>query len=292
MLEKLQAYVPDIYEAQAWSINNVAKIYWLCESEYIDLKDFVLTPPFHNFFTHWNIPPAIYSKEVGATPIPKEVAGASVVTHFRVLDPEDYNAATMMVDRDGKRSVVGQSDFPRPPKDAKWTYLVTGMIDIPPVPYVGQYIIHVDELGFVTKEGFLSLAYDTSQALIMDAATSYIKTSTMAISFMNCKNVDTVVNPSPKPKSKKKRKKQWWNGKWHRLKINPVVKKRRNRKTGEPEYRLAAHRRIGHFRHYGPKFNRGLLFGKHEGVFWIEEQVVGDPDIGMVEKEYIFDDAT
>jgi hypothetical protein len=42
----------------------------------------------------------------------------------------------------------------------------------------------------------------------------------------------------------------------------------------------------GSFHHYGPKYGRGLLFGKLEGKFWVPQHARGDAQNGRVEKDY------
>jgi hypothetical protein len=48
----------------------------------------------------------------------------------------------------------------------------------------------------------------------------------------------------------------------------------------------ALHRCRGHFARYGPKYNRGRLFGKLEGRFWIPETERGNPEHGEVKHVY------
>jgi hypothetical protein len=43
----------------------------------------------------------------------------------------------------------------------------------------------------------------------------------------------------------------------------------------------------GHFSEYGPKYGKGLLFGKIEGRFWIPQHLRGDDSFGVVEQEYV-----
>lgn len=43
----------------------------------------------------------------------------------------------------------------------------------------------------------------------------------------------------------------------------------------------------GHFANYGPKYGRGLLFGKYEGRFWIPQHVRGTAEAGEVEHSYV-----
>lgn len=42
----------------------------------------------------------------------------------------------------------------------------------------------------------------------------------------------------------------------------------------------------GHFAEYGPEFNKGLLFGKYAGRFYIPPHLKGDKKNGVVEKDY------
>lgn len=42
----------------------------------------------------------------------------------------------------------------------------------------------------------------------------------------------------------------------------------------------------GHFAEYGPEFNKGMLFGKYNGRFFIPPHLKGDKKNGTVEKDY------
>jgi hypothetical protein len=42
----------------------------------------------------------------------------------------------------------------------------------------------------------------------------------------------------------------------------------------------------GHFAEYGPEFNKGLLFGRYSGRFYIPPHLKGDKKNGVVEKDY------
>jgi hypothetical protein len=42
----------------------------------------------------------------------------------------------------------------------------------------------------------------------------------------------------------------------------------------------------GHFAEYGPEFNKGLLFGKHAGRFYVPPHMKGEKKNGVVEKDY------
>jgi hypothetical protein len=43
----------------------------------------------------------------------------------------------------------------------------------------------------------------------------------------------------------------------------------------------------GHFAEYGPRFGKGLLFGKYEGKFWIPQHVRGSEEFGTVKHSYV-----
>jgi hypothetical protein len=49
----------------------------------------------------------------------------------------------------------------------------------------------------------------------------------------------------------------------------------------------ALHSVRGHFANYGPRFGRGLLFGKHEGRFFRPQHARGAADNGEVEQSYV-----
>jgi hypothetical protein len=43
----------------------------------------------------------------------------------------------------------------------------------------------------------------------------------------------------------------------------------------------------GHFAEYGPEFNKGLLFGKYAGRFYVPPHLKGKKENGIVEKDYV-----
>lgn len=43
----------------------------------------------------------------------------------------------------------------------------------------------------------------------------------------------------------------------------------------------------GHFAEYGPKYGKGLLFGRVEGRFWIPQHIRGSEILGISEQEYL-----
>jgi hypothetical protein len=47
----------------------------------------------------------------------------------------------------------------------------------------------------------------------------------------------------------------------------------------------------GHFSEYGPEYNKGLLFGKYSGRFYIPSHVRGNKKNGVIEKDYSVSEA-
>lgn len=289
-LETVKTAVPDIYKAQAVNIQNISQMFWLGERWYHDLKEYVLLPPFNNFFTYWESPKYAYSKSRGSEEFPNISVGSGMLTHFRVLEEGDDHFAMFYASGES-REIVTERDMDFNP-DAFRTMLITMFVFHSQEKHVmshAQWILEVDQMGKVLEGGFRYMVQPNQKTNESAIPLSFLFPSAMAISFANCKNVETT-STDAKPKSKKRRRRSrrgWWSGKWHRIKVKPIIVKAKPREPGQPTgIKLAKHNRIGHFRHYGPEFGRGKLFGKYSGVFWIEEKIVGDDQIGTVEKEY------
>ena len=45
----------------------------------------------------------------------------------------------------------------------------------------------------------------------------------------------------------------------------------------------------GHMARYGPKYDRGLLFGKYEGKFWIQPHAKGRAEVGERQHTYLIE---
>lgn len=109
-----------------------------------------------------------------------------------------------------------------------------------------------------------------------------------SICFMHCKNVETVQH---QPNAKLSRAHRRRHGRelvtYHTLAIEPM--KRVLRTEGDIEHtgiKKALHICRGHFAHYGEKYGKGKLFGKHEGQFWVPSHVRGSVDVGIADKDY------
>jgi hypothetical protein len=71
---------------------------------------------------------------------------------------------------------------------------------------------------------------------------------------------------------------------YHTLEIVPNNSKPGTR--GVPIGAMPRHFCRGHFAEYGPEFNKGLLFGKYSGRFYVPPCFKGDNKNGIVEKDY------
>jgi hypothetical protein len=75
--------------------------------------------------------------------------------------------------------------------------------------------------------------------------------------------------------------------KYHILSLGPVSGRKGNRKPlAESIASIPLHGVRGCHHHYGPEYNRGLLFGKYAGKFWVDAHVRGSADHGIVRKDY------
>lgn len=76
--------------------------------------------------------------------------------------------------------------------------------------------------------------------------------------------------------------------KYHILEIGPpgVKDPRRFRPLAEVVAETPLHGVRRHCRRYGPKYGKGLLFGKYEGMFWIAPHTRGKAEVGEIQKDY------
>jgi hypothetical protein len=105
----------------------------------------------------------------------------------------------------------------------------------------------------------------------------------LALTFFHCKNVELVEGTMPPRLRKKHEKRGRTVSGFHTLKISPMVRRveheERSHGVGTAK---ALHIVHGHFKDYR---ERGL-FGQHKGLFWWEQHVRGDEDLGVVDKRY------
>lgn len=110
----------------------------------------------------------------------------------------------------------------------------------------------------------------------------------LALSFMHCRNVEVRTEMPPAPLSRKHQQK---TGrpllKYRLLQIDPMKQVlEREGRVSEEGLKRALHKCRGHFVRYGVQGRKGLLFGKHVGVFWVPKHERGTIEQGIVIKDY------
>lgn len=105
--------------------------------------------------------------------------------------------------------------------------------------------------------------------------------------LLGCKNVD--IQPrDPDPKQAKIARKRHGDTphgyRYHVLVVRPAGS--RSDAPAQEIGTMPRHVCRGHFAEYGPKYGKGLLFGKYEGRFYVPPHVKGNKDRGTVEKDY------
>lgn len=96
-----------------------------------------------------------------------------------------------------------------------------------------------------------------------------------AMNFLNCRNVDIAEPGRPRPE---RRRIERTGTVVQTIVVRPPSRLRRSagtapRRMDADDQPLSPVR--GHFAHYGPLYDRALLFGKYEGKFWIPGHVRG-----------------
>lgn len=111
----------------------------------------------------------------------------------------------------------------------------------------------------------------------------------LAFSFANTKNIETVAIKAPHVLNcaRVKRGKQPLVS-YKVINVLPFgkVHSQQSRSLVSTGDGVALHIRAGHFARYGPKYNKGLLFGKHEGMYWIPQSLIGSPENGVSVHDY------
>lgn len=103
-----------------------------------------------------------------------------------------------------------------------------------------------------------------------------------ALNFCNCRNVELVEPQRPRPEARRIAR---TGMQVHEINVFPTGKSVRSaageRQGGTP---LTSVR--GHFACYGPEYDRGLLFGRHSGRFWIPQHARGEAALGENQHDY------
>ena len=111
----------------------------------------------------------------------------------------------------------------------------------------------------------------------------------LSMSFANCRNIELVEIHAPaKLQRARQRRGRHPIFSYNVINILPMgagYQHRRKACEGDVDHR-AFHIRRGNYAKYGPKFGRGLLFGRLEGMFWRPSSAIGSEGWGRAEHDY------
>lgn len=104
-----------------------------------------------------------------------------------------------------------------------------------------------------------------------------------SLNFLNCRNIELVEPQRSRPE---RRRLERTGVTVKEINVFPVGRTSRS-KRGDPQHGGVPLTSVrGHFAMYGPKYGRGLLFGKIEGRFWIPQHARGSTEFGENETNY------
>jgi hypothetical protein len=294
-MDRLLAHVKDIQKARFYEIQNVADYFWQTPREHWSLDEFNMAPPFPFFATHWIMPETVYSEERGRVNVKGNITDTvEILTVWRVT--QGIPLALEKLDQAG---FVARSTGRQPYPGAKWHY------DILCYPVIGRdvlppclWFLALDERGLPIdqpddKGKTFWRATENLHFKVGEVPLAYLHVSGLALMFIHTKNV-RVLDPPP-PSKKRLPRKVRFESRYHRIKILPFGKRSPARPGSRPTgIHQALHIRPGQFRHYGPASihkhhdgqDRGLLFGRIAGRFWVDAHIVGTAEQGVIQSDY------
>lgn len=154
----------------------------------------------------------------------------------------------------------------------------------------GTFLIGIAPDGHLAKNAngeyvFAVSALDPTRAAKRQAL--MVNPCLMAMSFMHVKNSRLLSEepPAPKTKNQQKKAKKFPVSRYYVLKIDPVDRVVQQRQSSEDSDRSesALHIVRGHFADYTQ--GKGL-FGRIKGRFWFDWHMRGNPERGVIEKDY------
>lgn len=113
-----------------------------------------------------------------------------------------------------------------------------------------------------------------------------MSTCLAALTFLNCRNVTVAVPHRHRAQARRLDRIGVEVTEIHVYSMGRTVQGTRPLSA---EGGVPAHAVRGNLARYGPKYDRGLLFGKHEGVFWRPQHARGNPVHGTREHEYVLE---
>lgn len=133
---------------------------------------------------------------------------------------------------------------------------------------------------------FSNAPYDNGRDPV-EITESFAKVIVLTLELLNCKNVvyenleEVELNRDLK---RQLRRKSDGSFKYHVLKLDLSTKKRQNIvNLNDPSFKMPLHSRRGHFKTYTAD---APLFGQHVGTWYWNPDLVGDPEVGVVDKDY------
>lgn len=258
-------------------LNNVADYYYTSDREFWRPSDFPsCRPPFDELWYEFKMPRQIWSKARGETRMPERFLSSDFYMAGIVRKLPDgffgMLSATYRVDFQGGRLTI-----------EKGASLAQASYDLNDEGFISR----VGDCGFLDGGGlYRDLTQDKEQ--LADFLYQFHPVW-LAFSFANCRNVEvSQVVPPPKLQRARVRRNKEPLVSYRVINILPLSAKPSAKRTvvSDDPGSVALHIRRGHYVHYGPKYGKGLLFGKLEGMFWKEATAVGNAQAGTVVHDY------
>ena len=175
-------------------------------------------------------------------------------------------------------------------KEEGWTSAATLIGAADKSEIISQVFLNIDADGRLSKEDsshtMASAWGDFFRGLGLDGSAisrSLFMSFFLAVSFMHCKNV--ILNKTCIPEGLRKkhlRKTGTFVHDFHTLEIRPMRKVLDSNRTSGESLQHALHICRGHFKDY----RQSGLFGKAKGVFWWDNHLRGNIEVGHISKDY------
>lgn len=156
--------------------------------------------------------------------------------------------------------------------------------------WIGAMVFHIDAAGRIhTKDGFVAVPPSLKHEPDVPACIHMVAYMACAVcTLLSCKNVSMTPHESDPEQVRRAVKRHGGTPdsyRYHTLVVRPPGA--RHDSPGQDIDIMPRHMCRGHFAEYGPEFNKGLLFGKYAGRFYVPPHMKGDKKHGVVEKDYI-----
>lgn len=242
-------------------VDNVARYYWEhSRDEWKNDRDFpcVKAPFNQTFWMEYKMPKTGYAEGIGKLDLTSEFANTYMGTMIGV---KKKNAIDIVL---------------------IWCRVIGGK---PNLIAIHLFLYETDDKGTIVQ--YYTLYQDTAEKISM--LSTFAQPFLLALSFMNCRNLEVVtVDHTPEIQKARRKKNRPPLISYKVINILGLGEKQRSRSvtTNSPEEPIgvALHIRRGHFAKYGEE--NGKLFGKYEGLFWKPQAVVGNANNGIALHDY------